>query len=313
MPSARIAWALQVIRRDLCWQVSNDTIGSLTDSAMTLAFTKCQAAGNDFLVVRWSDLDQLGLTESDLPELARSMCDRRQGVGADGLEVIGAPGIDHGDTDASLRIFNSDGSEAEISGNGTRCVAAALQYEATSGESLRITTRAGLKVLRLIERRGRKFIFDMTMGTPSYDPRDVECRIDTSLGTRTVTVLNVGNPQCVLFVEDFDFDWRSLGKMIENHSRFPARTNVSFVRLTDAHEIDVKFWERGAGETLSSGTGSSGAAVAAILAGKASSPVRVVTPAGDLIVTWDGGDVTIRGPAEIVAEGGYYGYPAVSP
>ncbi|MCY4588707.1 MAG: diaminopimelate epimerase [Bryobacterales bacterium] len=280
---------------------------------MALAFTKCQAAGNDFLIVRWSDLDELGLTESDLPELARSMCDRRQGVGADGLEVLGAPGIDHGDTDASLRIFNSDGSEAEISGNGTRCVAAALQYEAPSGESLRITTRAGLKVLRLIERRGRKFIFDMTMGTPSYDLRDVECRIDTSLGTRTVTVLNVGNPQCVLFVEDFDFDWRSLGKMIENHLHFPARTNVSFVRLTNAHEIDVKFWERGAGETLSSGTGSTGAAVAAILAGKASSPVHVVTPAGDLIVTWHGGDVTIRGPAEIVVVGGYYGYPVVSP
>lgn len=280
---------------------------------MALAFTKCQAAGNDFLVVRWSDLEKLGLAESDLPALARSMCDRRQGVGADGLEVLDAPGIDHGDADASLRIFNSDGSEAEISGNGTRCVAATLQCAASSGAPLRITTRAGLKVVRLVERRGRKFIFDMTMGAPSYDLRDVECRIDTSLGARTVTVLDVGNPQCVLFVEDFDFDWRSLGKMIENHPRFPSRTNVSFVRFIDDHEIDVKFWERGAGETPSSGTGSTGAAVAAILAGKASSPVRVVTPAGDLNVTWNGADVTIRGPAEIVAEGGYYGYPAVSP
>ncbi len=282
-------------------------------AAKEIAFTKCQAAGNDFLVVRWSDAQAPGLTESDLPELARSMCDRRQGVGADGLEVLDAPGIDRGDADASLRIFNSDGSEAEISGNGTRCVAATLQYAVSSGESLRITTRAGLKVLRLVERRGRKFVFDMTMGKPSYDPRDVGCRLDTNLGARTITVLDVGNPQCVLFVEDFDFDWRSLGRMIEAHPRFPARTNVSFVRLINTHKIDVKFWERGAGGTLSSGTGSTGAAVATILAGKALSPVRVVTPAGDLNVTWDGGDVTIRGPAEIVAEGDYYGYPAVSP
>ena len=282
-------------------------------AAKAIAFTKCQAAGNDFLVVRWSDAEALGLTESDLPELARSMCDRRQGVGADGLEVLDAPGIDHDDADASLRIFNSDGSEAEISGNGTRCVAATLQYAVSSGESLRITTRAGLKVLRLVEWHERKFVFDMTMGKPSYNPRDVGCSLDTNLGARTVTVLNVGNPQCVLFVEDFDFDWRSLGRMIESHPRFPARTNVSFVRLIDTREIDVKFWERGAGETLSSGTGSTGAAVAAILAGKALSPLRVVTPAGDLIVTWDGGDVRIRGPAEIVAEGDYYGYPAVSP
>ncbi len=276
---------------------------------MPISFTKCQAAGNDFLVVRWSELEALGLKESDLPELARAMCDRHKGVGADGLEVLDAPGIDRGAADASLRIFNSDGSEAEISGNGTRCVAATLETESPSATPLRITTQAGLKVLRVVERIGHAFVFDMTMGRPTYDPGEVCCTLETDLGASTVTILNVGNPQCVLFVEDFDSDWRALGKLIERHARFPQRTNVSFVKPLDGHTIDVRFWERGAGETISSGTGSTGAAVAAILSGKASSPVRVTTPAGDLTVTWSGDDVTMRGPAAVVATGNYHGYP----
>ena len=149
----------------------------------------------------------------------------------------------------------------------------------------------------------------MTMGRPTYDPGEVCCTLETDLGASTVTILNVGNPQCVLFVEDFDSDWRALGKLIERHARFPQRTNVSFVKPLDGHTIDVRFWERGAGETISSGTGSTGAAVAAILSGKASSPVRVTTPAGDLTVTWSGDDVTMRGPAAVVATGNYHGYP----
>ena len=276
---------------------------------MSISFTKCHAAGNDFLVVRWRDLSTLDLKESDLPELARAICDRHEGIGADGLEVLDPPGIERGAADTSLRIFNSDGSEAEISGNGTRCVAATLETENPSAKPLRITTQAGLKTVRVVERQGHKFVFDMTMGKPAYDPREVGCTLETDLGTSTVTILNVGNPQCVLFVEDFDSNWRSLGELIESHVRFPQRTNVSFVKPIDDHTIDVRFWERGAGETMSSGTGSSGAAVAAILSGKASSPVRVTTRAGDLVVSWVSDDVTMRGPAAVVATGEYYGFP----
>lgn len=277
---------------------------------MKIPFTKCEAAGNDFLIVEWGALADLAISEQHLPGLARSICDRRGGVGADGLEVLDPPGIESQGADAALRIFNSDGSEAEISGNGTRCVAAVLIANSSAMAPLRIATRAGVKELTVVERRDHRFVLDMTMGRPVSAPEDIDCRLETDLGTQTVTVLNVGNPQCVVFVDGFDWDWQSLGHAIENHPRFPERTNVSFVKLLDRQTIDVRFWERGAGETLSSGTGSTGAAVAAILSGKAAGPVRVATPAGDLVVTWDGDGAVLRGPAQIVALGEYFRMPA---
>jgi diaminopimelate epimerase len=124
-------------------------------------------------------------------------------------------------------------------------------------------------------------------------------------GTRDVTLLWVGNPQCAIPVENFDFDWRALGAEIERHAHFPNRTNVSFVKAVDAHTIDVRFWERGAGETMSSGTGSTGAAAMAVARGMASSPVRVQTPAGAMDLRFEG-DIFLRGPAEIVAEGEFF-------
>ncbi|HUG82327.1 MAG TPA: diaminopimelate epimerase [Bryobacterales bacterium] len=275
---------------------------------MKIPFAKCQAAGNDFLVVEWRALEAAGVSEQDLPDLARAFCDRRTGAGADGLEVLDPPGIESAEADASIRIFNSDGSEAEISGNGTRCVAATLIADGSKATPLRIATVAGVKELTVVERNDQRFVFDMTMGRPVFAAEDIGCRLDTALGVQTATVLNVGNPQCILFVDGFDWDWQSLGRIIESHPRFPAKTNVSFVKPLDRQTIDVRFWERGAGETLSSGTGSTGAAVAAVLLGEAESPVRVVTPAGELMVTWQGEDVLLRGPAEIIARGEYFGF-----
>jgi diaminopimelate epimerase len=117
----------------------------------------------------------------------------------------------------------------------------------------------------------------------------------------------VGNPQCVFFVDDFDFGWRELGARIERHPRFPNRTNVSFVKVLDRHTLDVRFFERGAGGTMSSGTGSTGAAAAAMARGLVESPVRVLTPAGPLRLSWKGDEILLAGPAEIVAEGEFMG------
>jgi diaminopimelate epimerase len=137
--------------------------------------------------------------------------------------------------------------------------------------------------------------------------RLIETRFDLPLasGSRDVTLIDVGNPQCAVPVADFDFDWRAMGAEIETHPHFPNRTNVSFIKGVDANTIDVRFYERGAGETMSSGTGSTGAAVAAVARGMAQSPVRVLTPAGPLELRLDG-DVYLTGPAEIVGEGEFF-------
>jgi diaminopimelate epimerase len=241
---------------------------------MTIPFTKAHGAGNDFLLTWAEDAPARGL-----PDVARAICARHTGVGADGWMLVDAgertdPAI------PSIRLFNADGSEPEISGNGTRC-AAALLYHAgkVSGDAIRIRTGAGVKELRLLEWSGPLYTFEMNMGQPRGD---VVRQIPTALGTVEATLLDVGNPQAVVIGRKFPANWRELGAAIERHPMFPHRTNVSFARVLDAHTIDVVFYERGVGETLSSGTGSTGAAAAAILRGLAKSPVRIVTPAGDL-------------------------------
>lgn len=152
----------------------------------------------------------------------------------------------------------------------------------------------------MIERSGLHFIFEMNMGEPEV--RDPNYNLQLSDGPRDVTLVWVGNPQCAVPVKDFDFDWRKVGAEIESHADFPKRTNVSFIKSVDSHTIDVRFYERGAGETLSSGTGSTGAVAAAIARGMVSSPVQVLTPAGPLDVRADN-VIYLTGPADIVAVG----------
>jgi len=261
---------------------------------MKIAFTKAHGAKNDFLLT-W----RAGAPERDRPALARAICDRHTGVGADGWMLV-APAAD-AQAGGIIELYNSDGSTAEISGNGTRCAAAFLIRHGLAGEVVRVATGAGVKTLRLLERAGPAFVFEMNMGRPEI----AAARFDLPLsgGVRDVTLLSVGNPQCAVPVADFDFDWRRMGAEIERHKHFPNRTNVSFLKALDEHTIEVRFFERGAGETMSSGTGSTGAAVTAVLRGMARSPVRVLTPAGpiDLRILED--SVYLTGPAEIVAEG----------
>jgi diaminopimelate epimerase len=258
---------------------------------MRIPFTKAHGAHNDFLLT-WRDL-----TSQPTPEMARAICDRHTGVGADGWIVIERG---RGKCDAAIHLFNSNGSEAEISGNGTRCAAALLVENGCSAPEVRIRTGAGLKHLLLIERAGLRFTFEMNMGEPEI--RELHCDLPLAAGPRDATIVWVGNPQCAVPVEDFDFDWRGVGAEIEAHPQFPQRTNVSFVKRIDEHTLDVRFYERGAGETVSSGTGSTGAVAAAIARGMVSSPVRVLTGAAPLDLRVDQ-SIHLIGPAEIIAVG----------
>jgi diaminopimelate epimerase len=266
---------------------------------MRIPFTKAHGARNDFLLT-WAN----EAPTENLTAVARAICNRHSGIGADGWILV-APGGAESGHHASIRLFNADGSEAEISGNGTRCAAAFLFDAGLSAETVRILTGAGLKQLRVASRDGLRYLFEMDMGRPISKPEDLQFPLPLSAGPLEVSILDVGNPQCAVFVENFEFDWRKTGAEIERHPQFPKRTNVSFVRPLDRHSIEVRFFERGAGETMSSGTGSTGAAWAAALRGLVDSPIRILTEGGTLDARWDD-SVYLTGPAEIVAGGEFY-------
>jgi diaminopimelate epimerase len=258
---------------------------------MKIPFTKLHGAKNDFLITPAADVPI-----TDLQELAIAICNRYTGVGADGWMILDR--TEGPDYDATIRLFNSDGSEPEISGNGTRCAALLLARDSNS-DLIRIRTGAGIKHLRVISRNhDREFQFEMNMG----DIRVLE--LHAKVQDRDAVILDAGNPQCAVPVDDFDFDWRSMGAAIERDPRFPNRTNVSFLRKVSEHTIEVRFWERGAGETNSSGTGSAGAAKAAMARGLAQSPINVLTIAGPLVLRLES-DVLLTGPAEYIADGTY--------
>ncbi len=282
---------------------------------MKIPFIKAHGARNDFLL-SWRDQLPPELLHAGLAEIAaisRAICERHTGAGADGWLLISrsdtaddaTSGVAAGSSDAAIDLWNSDGSRSEISGNGTRCAAALLVDAGHTRSEIRIATGAGVKRLRLLDRQGYKFSFEMNMGRPHIE------ELQTGIEGCDATVLNVGNPQCVFFVgsdnADFDFDWASLGARVERLPRFPKRTNVSFVRVLDRHTIEARFFERGAGVTMSSGTGSTGAAAAAHARGLVENPVCVQTPAGPLQLRWDGPEILLAGPAEIVARGEFYG------
>lgn len=260
---------------------------------MKVPFTKAHGARNDFLLTWRTDA-----SDTDHAALARAICDRHTGVGADGWMLVDPPA--DAAADGAIQLYNSDGSQAEISGNGTRCAAAFLIRHGYAAGLVRIRTGAGIKSLRLLKRSGLLFEFEMNMGRPEIQAG--RFALPLAAGPLDVTLLNVGNPQCAVPVENFDFDWRAAGAEIESHSHFPNRTNVSFIRSVDPHTVDVRFWERGAGETMSSGTGSTGAAFAAVLRGLAQSPVRVLTPAGPIDLRLED-EIFLTGPAELIAQG----------
>ncbi len=266
---------------------------------MRIPFAKAHGARNDFLLTWVGEAP-----DKVLGEVARAICDRHTGPGADGWILISPPAQGNLIHDGAIRLFNSDGSESEISGNGTRCAAAFLLDAGLDSKEVRIHTGAGVKHLRVLDRSGLTFLFEMNMGTPQVN--ELRFALPLASGPAEVSLVQVGNPQCAVEVESFDFDWRKMGREIESHPYFPNRTNVSFFRPLDAHTVEVRFWERGAGETMSSGTGATGAAAAAMARGLVTSPVRVLTEAGPLDLREENGELYLTGPAEITCGGEFY-------
>jgi diaminopimelate epimerase len=256
-----------------------------------LPFTKLHGAENDFLLT-WRD----EAPNSGLPEIAKGICARTTGIGADGWMLVWLQ-----DAGLGTRLFNADGGEAEISGNGTRCAAAfGLVKNVVSPPDISVATGAGKKILQLLSQQGNRFLLEMNMGLPQLE--DIRATIHLAGTDFDATILNVGNPQCAIFVDRFPDNWRLAAEQAERHQRFPHHSNISFVRVLDKHTIEAVFYERGVGVTRSSGTGSTAAALAAILRKIAESPVEVRTPAGSLNLRWDD-DVYLAGPAELIGEG----------
>jgi diaminopimelate epimerase len=273
-----------------------------------IPFTKAHACGNDFLIVT-----EEAAAGKDWAQLAQHLCARNTGVGADGVEFFAwtnksGPGMKAG----RIRLHNADGSIAEISGNGTRCVAAwmAEQVGAKAGDELAITTDAGHRVCRInTVQRDSEFAVEVStrMGVPTFVPHTV--RLDTGEDITGIEV-STGNPHFVIVVDNPQFSvsgksWTTIGAEICKHQDFPNQTNVEFVRVVSERAIEIRIFERGVGPTFSSGTGTSASATAALALKGCFSPLTVISPGGPQTVEWDGPnhELHLTGPAALVARG----------
>jgi len=268
--------------------------------------------GNDFIVV---NAIHQPIEEAILPELSRRMNHRKFGIGGDGLILILPSRV----ADYRMRMFNPDGSEAEMCGNGIRCFAKYVYEHGLHPETqLKVETLAGIKNLKLQTRAGKVESVRVDMGTPRLRRSEIPMRGDDSEqvlneplkveGQRfDITAVSMGNPHVVIFVDNIDhFPVSRFGPLIENHRAFPERTNVQFVQVCSPTEIILRTWERGAGETLACGTGACAAVVASVLNNKTTRNVLVHLPGGDLRVEWMGDQrVMMTGPAEEVFEGDF--------
>jgi diaminopimelate epimerase len=260
---------------------------------MMVPFVKASACGNDFLIIDGMHVP------AGIAEFTRRICDRHNGVGADGVEWL----FPAEDVDIRARLLNADGSEAEISGNGTRCVAAYLAAEQNNKETITVRTGAGVKMCQLTSRSGNQYEFETAMGEPQVGD---EFSLKLAFGNVAGIPVSMGNPHFVVFVPEFAPGWQAEAAEIGRHHDFKHGINVEFVNVKDEHNIEVRFFERGVGETQSSGTGSCASAVAAIHAKRANSPVRVHAPGGTQLVRWER-EVFLRGPAQLICRGEFLG------
>jgi len=274
---------------------------------MELKFTKMQGSGNDFILI--DDLDGK-IPEEKKGKIARVLCRRRFSVGADGILFVCKPTTSS--YDVRMRVFNADGSEAEMSGNGMRCFA---RYVCENGvvrsRRMKVETLGGLIVPEVeVDENGVVTSIRVFMGKPVFDKIDEAFFVNEQIGEIKLTSLSLGNPHAVVIVDSFEgLDVDTVGKSIESHSAFPDRTNVDFVVVEESgnNEISVRTYERGVGETLSCGTGSTASVLALNELGyvniNANEPVIVHTKGGDLVVELKGEGAYLLGPAEVVYEG----------
>ena len=257
---------------------------------------KAHAYGNDFLLLA------AGTEPGDAAATARALCHRHHGIGADGLILF-----ETGPASAVMRLWNADGSPAELSGNGLRCLAALVAREQRlgPGETVTVTTDAGPKMLEVLRADGASYEFRAQMGQPT-DVRQAD--IDVNGERVMATLLGMGNPQCVVLgplppQERF----ASLGPALSTHAMFPAGTNVEFAHVEAPDRVRILIWERGAGPTSSSGTGTAAAAVAAIAHGGAARRLTVVAPGGSQTVEWTDSGVSLTGWATVLMDGVWTG------
>ena len=284
-------------------------------SAVCFDFWKMQGTGNDFVVV------EPGEAAADWGAVAQAVCDRHLGVGADGLILV----LPSATADRRMRMFNPDGSEAEMCGNGIRCFAKfALDRGAVQpvDGALRVETATGvLEVRPTLDDAGRVDRALVSMGVPAFAPAELGAAVEQAppilelpleaAGERlSLTLVSIGNPHAVQFVDrtPSEYELDRVGPAVERHPLFANRTNFEVVRVLDRTHIEMRVWERGAGETLACGSGACAAVVAARLRGLVDDSVEVTLPGGVLRVAWDGeGEVQLEGPAKRVFAGRWEG------
>lgn len=273
-----------------------------------MKFTKMQGIGNDYVYVNC-------LTEKmDQPfEVAKLVSDRHFGIGSDGLILIKPSDV----ADFKMEMYNADGSQGEMCGNGIRCVAKYVyDYKLTDKTSITVETLAGIKQLELTIEDGKAALIKVNMGSPELNPSNIPVvadgeqvvneAIEVEGKTYQMTCVSMGNPHAVVYMEDVkNLDLEKIGPGFENHKRFPKRINTEFARIIDRKNIEMRVWERGSGETLACGTGACATAVASILNGLTDNQVTLHLLGGDLMIEWDREEnkVYMTGPAEVVFEG----------
>lgn len=273
-----------------------------------MKFTKMEGLGNDYVYVNC-----FRETVDNPSEVAKKVSDRHFGIGSDGLILIKPSEV----ADFRMDMYNADGSQAEMCGNGIRCVAKYVyDYGLTDKTSISIETLAGIKYLDLQVTDGKVSLITVNMGSPELIPDKipvisdskhvVDEPIEVDGTTYKMTCVSMGNPHCIVFVEDTaSFPLETVGPLFENHERFPKRVNTEFIQLLDRKTVNMRVWERGSGETLACGTGACASAVACILNGLTEDEITLHLLGGDLIVRWDQQDnlVYMTGPAQVVFDG----------
>lgn len=286
-----------------------------------MRFTKMHGSGNDYVVIDGRS------TNRNWGKVAAAICSRHFSVGSDGLLVI-LPASDSKKSDIRMQMFNPDGSEAEMCGNGIRCFVKFVIEQwivmiggASQRDYLRVETKTGIKTVKPLYKNGKVVGANVNMGTPAYKPKDIPVKptangsnksisldnhvkdyiLDINDGQFAITCVSMGNPHAVSFIDEpvREIDLGRIGPLVENHEIFPNRTNFEIVNLSNTGELTARVWERGVGETLSCGTGVCAIAAAADLKGLAEKKVNITMPGGKFKVEWDeSGDIWMTGPAE---------------